>query len=150
MARAQINRLKGLRAILIYCWALPNTLLGLGCGLLTLVTGGRVRARFGALEFYGGFARLLLSAMLIHARAMTLGHVILGQDPKCLDAARDHEQGHVRQAEIWGPLFLPAYLISSLWALLRGGHFYFDNWFERDAERRRLAKCDPTIAANRP
>lgn len=128
-----------LRAILGYCWALPNTLLGLVCGLLTLLTGGRARARFGALEFYGGFARFALSVLLIHARAMTLGHVILGQDPKCLDAARDHEQGHVRQAEIWGPLFL-----------LRGGHFYFDNWFERDAERRRMAKCDRTIAGNRP
>ncbi len=135
-----------MRAIPRYCWALPNTFLGLGCGLLTVLTGGRARVRCGVLEFYGGFARLALSGLLIHARAMTLGHVILGQDQKCLDAAREHEQGH----EIWGPLFLSAYLISSLWALVRGRHFYFDNWFERDAERRRMAKRDRTSAGNHP
>lgn len=101
--------------------------------------------RLGVLEFYGGIARVLLSAMLIKASAMTLGHVILGRDPPCLDAARDHELAHVRQAELWGPAFLPAYFLASLWAWLRGGHFYFDNWFEQDAERRRVT----TLACGR-
>ena len=36
-------------------------------------------------------------------------------------------------AEIWGPLFIPAYLAASLTAVLRGRHFYFDNAFEVEA-----------------
>ena len=31
--------------------------------------------------------------------------------------------------------FIPAYLIASLLAWRRGGHYYHDNWFERDARR---------------
>ena len=41
---------------------------------------------------------------------MTLGHVIIGRDPNCLDSCRDHEQAHVRQVERWGGAFIPAYL----------------------------------------
>ena len=120
-----------------YLWALPTTLPGLLAAVLTLATGGSGR-RVAAgptvvLEIWGGFARWLLERTLVHARAMTLGHVILGRDPACLDACRDHELVHVRQAEQWGPFFLPAYLLASLWALLRGRHYYRDNWFEIDA-----------------
>ena len=32
-------------------------------------------------------------------------------------------------------LFIPAYLAASLLAWYRGGHYYLDNWFERDARR---------------
>ncbi|MBY0513174.1 MAG: hypothetical protein K2P78_04590 [Gemmataceae bacterium] len=73
---------------------------------------------------------------LVDAAAMTLGHVILGRDVECLDDCRDHEQVHVRQAEAWGALFLPAYLAASVWAASRGRHYYLDNWFERDARAR--------------
>ncbi len=66
---------------------------------------------------------------------MTLGHVILGADSGALDATRAHELVHVRQCERWGPFFLPAYALASLWALLRGGHYYRDNGFEVHAER---------------
>jgi hypothetical protein len=48
-------------------------------------------------------------------------------------AVRAHEQVHVRQYERWGPLFVPAYLLSSLVELLRGRRPYRDNWFEREA-----------------
>lgn len=70
------------------------------------------------------------------ASAMTLGHVILGRDPWCLDFCREHEQAHVRQVEQWGPAFLPAYLACSVWEWChrhQGRHYYFDNYFERDA-----------------
>jgi hypothetical protein len=40
---------------------------------------------------------------------------------------------HVTQYEVWGPLFLPAYLASSFWQLARGRHVYRDNFFERRA-----------------
>jgi hypothetical protein len=66
---------------------------------------------------------------------MTLGHVILGQSAADLNLVRDHEQAHVRQAERWGPAFIPAYLAASVLAWRRGGHYYRDNWFERDARR---------------
>jgi uncharacterized protein (DUF2062 family) len=64
---------------------------------------------------------------------MTLGHVVIAGDAQSLESTRAHERVHVRQCELWGPLFVPAYLAASLWALLRGRDFYFDNWFEVEA-----------------
>jgi hypothetical protein len=120
---------------LVYAWAFPTTCFGLTAGLLTLCTGGHVQRRRGALEFHGGFARWFLSRRIVMAQAMTLGHVIIGRDRRCLDACRDHEQAHVRQVERWGGAFIPAYLLASTWAWWRGQHYYLDNWFERDARR---------------
>lgn len=120
---------------LIYTWAAPTTAVGLVAGVLTLASGGRAQVRRGAIEFHGGFARWMLERTLVRAQAMTLGHVILGRDTLCLDACRDHEQVHVRQVERWGPIFLPAYLLASLVVALRGGHYYLDNPFEREARR---------------
>ena len=121
-------------APLRYLWALPNTALGLLLVPPALLTGGRLRIERGALEVHGGFARFFLRRCLaIEASAMCLGHVLLGQDRDCLDLSRDHEHVHVRQCERWGPLFVPAYLLSSFRAWRRGGHFYYDNRFEREA-----------------
>lgn len=122
--------------LLRYTWAAPTTAVGLVVGGLTLLSGGRVRRHTGALEFHGGFARWLLQSRVVRASAMTLGHVIIGRDDKCLDGCRDHEQAHVRQVERWGPLFLPAYALASLWAHARGRHYYLENRFEVDARRR--------------
>ena len=65
-------------------------------------------------------------------RAITFGHVVLGID-ELDDRVLAHELVHVRQYERWGPLFIPAYLGSSLWLWLRGRHPYWDNPFEREA-----------------
>lgn len=122
---------------IMYVWAAPTTAVGLLAGALTLASGGRVQPRRGALEFHGGFSRWMLRRVA-RASAMTLGHVILGRDADCLEFCRDHEQAHVRQAELWGPAFLPAYLACSLWEWShrhQGRHYYWDNWFERDARR---------------
>jgi hypothetical protein len=102
---------------------------------LTLASGGKVQRRLGALEFHGGFAAWLLRRRIVGASAMTLGHVIIGRDVGSLDFCREHEQAHVRQVERWGPVFIPAYLAASVWAWSHGRHYYFDNWFERDARR---------------
>jgi hypothetical protein len=126
-----------LRRIAVYLWASPTTAVGLVVGAVTLLTRGRLQLRRGALEFHGGFARWVL-VRVARASAMTLGHVIIGRDPGCLDSCRDHEQVHVRQCELWGPVFIPAYLASSLWEWLhrrQGRHFYWDNYFERQAYR---------------
>jgi hypothetical protein len=124
---------RGLSRLLRYAWAAPTTAVGLVAGTLTLLTAGRVQYRRGALEFHGGFARWF--ADRFGFSAMTLGHVIIGRDPWCLDFCRDHEQAHVRQVERWGFAFIPAYLLASLLAWCQGAHYYRDNWFERDARR---------------
>jgi hypothetical protein len=116
-----------------YAWAAPTTTVGLIAGILTLSSGGRVQYRRGALEFHGGFSRWFADTFAFSA--MTLGHVIIGRDPWCLEFCRDHEQAHVRQVERWGAAFIPAYLLASLLAWRQGGHYYRDNWFERDARR---------------
>jgi len=119
---------------LAYLWAAPNTALGLCFVPFTLLSGGRVRAERGAIEVHGGFARFFLRhCLFVKASALCLGHVIVGQDRDCLDYSRDHEHVHVRQYERWGPFMLPAYFLSSFLAWRRGGHFYFDNVFEKEA-----------------
>jgi hypothetical protein len=117
-----------------YLWALPTTAVGLLFVVPTLLTGGRVRFERGAMELYGGFTGFFLRrCLVIDASAMCIGHVILGRDRECLDHSRDHEHVHVRQCERWGPLMIPAYFLASFLAWRRGGHFYFDNRFEREA-----------------
>ena len=120
---------------LTYIWASPTSFVGLCAGLLTIGTGGRAQRRRGALEFHGGFARWFLERTIVSASAMTLGHVILGRDQRCLDVCREHEQAHVRQMERWGGAFIPAYVLASLIAWSRGRHYYRDNWFKHDARR---------------
>lgn len=121
---------------LAYVWAFPTTLVGLLFVPLAALTGGDARVVRGVLEVHGGLVRILLRyGTLVRggASAMTLGHVVLGLDRETLENTRRHERVHVRQCERWGPLFLPAYLLASLWALLDGRRPYLDNAFEREA-----------------
>ncbi len=134
-----------LRRFLGYAWASPNTVLGLTFGIALLLFGGQVQIRRGAVEFSGGLIGAGFAAMRpgFRFQAITLGHAILGIDRAALAASRSHEQVHVRQYERWGPLFLPAYVLSGAWQLLRGRHAYHDNPFEREACAR--AECPPVI-----
>jgi hypothetical protein len=121
-------------------WALPNSLIGLSVGVLGLAVGGSGRRIGPTIEFHGRAIRWLLQHLLVKASAMTLGHVIIGQNAESLDRSRLHEWVHVRQYERWGPFFIPAYLGCSLWCWLRKKDFYRDNPFEveaYDADRRR-------------
>lgn len=124
-----MNRLLG------YAWASPNTAVGIFLGGLGMLLGAGARIVEGAIEFSGGRLGALFASSAIGCpfRAVTLGHVILGTDAATLECARSHEQVHVRQYERWGPFFLPAYLLSSLWQLACGRRCYRDNWFERQA-----------------
>jgi hypothetical protein len=136
-ARALTRPRWGLRSAAValrYAWALPTTLVGLLFLPLAVLTGGRAQVVRGVLEVHGGIvAWLLRHATLLKggASAMTLGHVVLGVDTAALDRTRAHERVHVRQCQRWGPLFIPAYLLASLWAVVRGRHAYRDNPFER-------------------
>lgn len=125
--------------ILSYLWALPTTLLGLLFVVPTWLSGGSSQLVDGVLEVYGGFASWFLrrcTPLPGGASAMTLGHVVLGRDELTLDATRAHERVHVRQCQVWGPLFVPAYLTASLVVYMRGGRAYMDNPFEREAYQR--------------
>ena len=134
----QVSRM--IRA-LAYLWAAPTTLLGLPLLILALLTGGRARVVQGAIEAHGPGAALVLKRLTPlkgGASAITLGHIIIGRDAQALERSRRHEHVHVAQCERWGPLFIPAYLLASLVACRRGGHFYRDNIFEREA----FGACD--------
>jgi len=118
-------------------WTLPTTAVGLLFGLAATAFGARWQLRRGVLECHGrpiGWA--MESPPWARGRiflAITFGDVILGRSPAALDIARDHEHVHVRQAHRWGPAFIPAYLVASLWVKLRGGDGYRDNPFEVEA-----------------
>lgn len=126
-----------MRVSMRYLWASPTT----AVGVVVLAAGSwRMQARVvdGVLEAHGP----ALAWMLRHftgvrggAAAMTLGHIVIGRDDQSLDSTRVHERAHVRQCEVWGPLFIPTYLASSLVAWLRGRDLYFDNRFEVEAFR---------------
>lgn len=121
--------------LLARLWALPTTLVGVAAAILTFATGGRGEVIDGVLEIHGGFSTWMLRR--VGAAAMTLGHVVLAIDTLAHELSREHERVHVRQVERWGPLFLPAYGIASLVAWARGGHYYYDNRFEKEAYGRR-------------
>ncbi len=126
----------GFVRLLIYVWTLPTTAVGLVFLPAAVCTGGRARWVDGVLEVHGGLLRWMLRHCTVLSdgvSAITFGHVVLAQDRWLLDATRSHERIHVRQAERWGPLFIPAYLSASLIALLRGQRPYRDNVFEREA-----------------
>lgn len=121
--------------LLAYAWAAPTTALGLLFVPESLLSG-EVRWVDGALEVHGRLARFFLTHCTLlrgGASAMTLGHVILARDAWLLQQTRAHEHVHVRQYERWGPLFIPAYLISGAIVWFRGLRAYEDNPFEREA-----------------
>jgi hypothetical protein len=122
-------------SIVRYIWAAPTTAIG-----LIVVLAGCWRASLrtvdGVLEAHGPVLAWMLTHLTVvrgGVVAMTLGHVVVGRDRQSLELTRLHERVHVRQCEVWGPLFLPAYLAASLFALARGRHCYFDNRFEAEA-----------------
>jgi drug/metabolite transporter (DMT)-like permease len=135
-------------------WALPNTLIGLLFVPVALLSGGHVRWRGGALEVQGrGVAWILHRLVPIPggASALTLGHVVLGRNERCLRECDAHERVHVRQYEVWGPLFLPAYVVASVVAFLRGGDPYRGNRFERAAfEGTAFERVDSAATAPAP
>jgi hypothetical protein len=118
-----------------YLWAGPMTLLGLAIALCML-RRGHIALVDGIVEAHGPMLGRALRRMIPlagGADAMTLGHVVIARDAQALEATRAHERAHVRQYELWGALFVPAYFMASLCAVVQGGHPYYDNRFERQA-----------------
>ncbi|WP_235559624.1 MULTISPECIES: hypothetical protein [unclassified Methylophilus] len=117
--------------LLILLWTLPTTLIGMLAAGVWMLFGAKARLAHGVVEVHGG--RFAYWMMRRGFAAMTLGHVILGFSATRLEQLRPHEHVHVRQAERWGILFIPAYLLAGLWQGLRGRHIYYDNPFELEA-----------------
>ena len=127
--------MKSIVSRLLILWAAPCSLLGIVVGAAAIATGGRGRRIGRVLEFHGGAACWLLEHFPGQPAAMTLGHTVLGRTTAELEFCRSHELVHVRQYERWGPFFLPAYLLASLWLWLAGRDPYRENPFEIEAYR---------------
>ncbi|MEM9019345.1 MAG: hypothetical protein AAGC44_02180 [Planctomycetota bacterium] len=122
--------------LLLYAWAGPNTLLGLGFGILARATGGGWQVHTGVVEVYGGRVAWLLEHVPFvpgGALALTLGHCVLARSQAAHEITRKHERVHVRQYERWGPLFLPGYVLVGVIAWAKGRDPYRDNAFEIEA-----------------
>ena len=122
--------------VLRYLWASPSTFLGIVLAV-PLLWRGRIAYVDGVIEVHSPLlerALLTLTPLAGGADALTLGHVVIGRNPRALEATRTHERVHVRQYECWGPFFLPAYFVAGAVALARGRDPYFDNRFERQAQ----------------
>lgn len=133
---AERQRLRWRRAARLL-WAAPNSLLGLLLGLVWWLAGAQAQRVDGVLELalpdrppQTGAVRWQLPFA-----AITLGHVVLAVNAHEMHRWRAHERVHVAQYERWGPLFLPAYLASSLWHWAQGRRAYWDNRFEVEARR---------------
>ncbi len=116
-------------------WAFPNTLLGLLFLPFSFFKGGYTYHR-GVMEIYNPIIAWGLEKLIpVHggARALTLGHVILGRCSESIRRSRQHERVHVKQYERYGPLFIPLYILSSLSARFHGQDPYRYNHFEIQA-----------------
>jgi hypothetical protein len=120
----------------LYLWAFPGSFAGLLLVPLAWTSGGGMQIVDGVLEAYGGYLTLVLRRPFWVSgpiAAITFGHVVLGCDLPTIERTRRHERVHVRQYERWGPFFIPAYVLASLWIGIWGGNAYLDNPFEVEA-----------------
>lgn len=122
--------------LLCYAWALPSTLIGLLL-LATVYWPSSVRWSSGALDVVA--RRGLIPRW---AAGQTHGWIVFYRDDRQSEKRdlRVHERFHVAQCMTWGVMYPVLYGLSSLWALVRGGDYYRDNVFERQAYRRQGGK----------
>lgn len=93
-----------------FAWTLPNTLLGLVAGLLTFQSP---HVEGGALVFDRAPRGLTWLMLRLNRTAMTIGYVVVSGRP-LTPVLLAHEQHHIRQYRVWGPLFIPVYLLLAL------------------------------------
>ena len=134
-----VTRAADMLSVLVrYAWALPNTLIGLLLVPAALLPRSGVQIVNGVIEAHGPRISVVLQRCVPiagGASAITFGHVVLARDREALDLTRAHERVHVRQYEMWGFAFIPAYLLAGLFALLKGTGAYSGNYFERQARQ---------------
>jgi hypothetical protein len=116
-----------------YLWAAPCTLVGLLLVAPAFLFGAKARVADGVVEVANPLFEGPSDKKIWPFRAITFGHVVIGESAADLELLRAHEHAHVRQYERWGVFFFIAYPAASLWQLLRGGRPYLDNRFEAEA-----------------
>lgn len=129
-------------------WAAPASALGLAVAGVALALGATARRQQGVIEVGGGGLDVLVGALpaRVAFAAITLGHVVIGQNHAVLAQLRPHEHEHVRQYERWGAMFFAVYLGSSAAQCLLGRNPYRHNRFERQA---RAAEHAAALAEHR-
>ena len=119
-----------------YIWASPASALGIFAASLASVVGAKFKRVSGVLEvsLAPRSAALCKAVACLPIAAITLGHVVIACSAHEQSAHRAHERVHVAQYELWGPLFLVAYPLESLYQWLCGRQAYLDNRFEKAAK----------------
>ena len=115
-----------------YIWASPASAIGVCAACFASLVGAEVKRVSGVLEVsLAPRSRLLCKAVAcLPFAAITFGHIVIARSAQEQAALRQHERVHVAQYELWGPLFLAAYPLESLFQFLRGRQPYQDNRFE--------------------
>lgn len=111
--------------VLGFVWTLPNTIIGLVLGALTLQAP---RLHGGAIVFDRAPRGLTGAMSALNRVAMTVGFVIVSAAP-VEGRLLAHERHHIRQYMAWGPLFIPVYLLLAI------GFGYRRHPMERAARR---------------
>lgn len=102
-------------------WTLPNTLVGLAAGGVSLALGARAGVGHNAIEFHdnplvGWLSRgaITLGNTIHYARGMRPEQDVPRYDGAGCVTLGEHERAHTLQFERWGPLFLVVYVVSWL------------------------------------
>ena len=115
-----------------YIWASPASVIGVCAACIAGMVGAEIKSVAGVLEvsLAPRSAVLCKSVACLPFAAITFGHIVIARSAQEQAALRQHERVHVAQYELWGPLFLAAYPLESLFQLLCGRKPYLDNRFE--------------------
>ena len=115
-----------------YIWASPASAIGVFAACFASLVGAEIKSVAGVLEVsLAPRGTLLCKAVVcLPFAAITFGHIVIARSAQEQAALRQHERVHVAQYELWGPIFLVAYPLESLFQLLSGRHPYQDNRFE--------------------
>ena len=126
-----------------YIWASPASALGVCAACLASVVGADIRRVSGVLEvsFVPRSSALKNAVACLPFAGITFDHVVIACSAQEQTALRQHERVHVAQYELWGPIFLVAYPLESLYQALRGRKPYLDNRFEIAARAACVSQC---------
>ncbi len=115
-----------------YLWASPASAMGVCAAAIAGLVGTKIKRVDGVLEvsLVPRSTALCRAVACLPFAAITLGHVVIACSADEQAAHRQHERVHVAQYECWGPLFLLAYPLESLFQWLSGRQAYLDNRFE--------------------
>ena len=115
-----------------YVWASPATVVGVCAACVVSIVGAEIERVGGVLEvsLAPRSATLCKAVSCLPFTAITFGHIVIACSADEQAALRQHERVHVAQYELWGPLFLLAYPLESLFQWARGRRAYLDNRFE--------------------